>query len=106
MCIRDRPLTMPIGEAYVTAGSLVTMTIQVLRAASTQYVVFSVEGGNAKDPIDSAPSITLSGGTTGSWETMTLTFTPDRAGVAKINIGVYNAPSTSVYVDALTVNQA
>ena len=100
------PLILPLGEAYVTAGTLVTLTVQVLRAASTQYVKFFVEGGNAKDPINSTPEVTLSGGTAGSWGTMTLTFTPTRAGVAKINIGVYNAPSTSVYVDALTVSQA
>ena len=88
------------------AGSLVTITLKTRRTSVNVYGYLMVEGGFSNIP--DAGVVSKATGSTNTWETLTITFTPTDNIVVPIYMGATctnTCANQSVYFDDLTINQ-
>ena len=100
----DYPLQMRISAIAVAAGSLVTAKIWVRRTHIGTTGSFLIRKSSLVGiATEQVASISAAADT---WEQLTITFTPTRAGVAEFIVEAYGGTSESVYFDDFDVTQA
>lgn len=100
------PVPLKVAEVAVGANTLVTVKAWVKKDHATQVAAkLLVEGSDYSLDGISATSATKADDT--SWEQLTITFTPTRAGVVPIFVQAwYVAGNSNVYVGSIEVTQA
>ena len=100
----DSPLLLKLGTVVCAANSLVTVTARMLRQGSTSLNMRLVCPGGQ---ISGVPSNVFASatGSLNVWETVTITFTPTKAGAVDIYAHAFGTTAFSGYVTNLTATQ-
>lgn len=98
------PLTLPVAKVACAASAAVTVK-QWFRRSNTGLTMRLVcEGGQIGGvAAEVASSMTAAADT---WEELTITFTPNEAGVVEITAEAYGGTTYNGYVDDMTITQA
>jgi len=98
------PLELPIAQAAVASGTLVTASIWVYRTNIGITSNWLVRGGTGE--ILPATITASAGGSAGAWEQLTVTFTPSTSGVVQFFAQAYGGTTYSAYFDDMSISQA
>jgi hypothetical protein len=100
----DSPLLLKLGTVVCAANSLVTVTARMQRQGSTLLNMRLVCPGGQ---ISGVPSnvFAAASGPLNAWETVTITFTPTKAGAVDIYAHAFGTTAFSGYVTNLTATQ-
>lgn len=100
----DAPLTLPIARVACAASLLVTVKAW-MRRTNTALTLKLVCKGNQIGGVSSdvSSSVTVAADT---WEEVTITFTPNEAGVVEIEAQASGGTTYSGYIDDMTITQA
>lgn len=100
-----QPLVMNLAQIAVTASNLVTVKAWVRRDNAGAVCKLVAPSGQLGLTSDVEATITAAVDT---WQELTITFTPTKAGVAKIIVESWDdyLTATNVYIDDVTITQA
>lgn len=90
------PLTLPIARVPVTAGASFSASVWVYRTGSDVSAGIRVKAGDV--PALSEQKVLMTAAA-GSWEQITLTFTPESSGVVEIEAFAYGTTTSTAYFD-------
>lgn len=99
------PLRLLIATVVVNASSLVTVKGWVKRSASSTISARIVCPGGQIAGVSSDVTATASAGS-GTYEELTITFTPSEAGAVEIYFEAWGGTTASAWIDDLTITQA
>lgn len=98
------PLSLKIGTVVCASGSLVTITARMQRSNTGLTMRLVCPGGQISGvSTDVTSDMTAAANT---WETVTITFTPTKAGAVDIYAHAFGGTTNSGYVCNLTASQA
>lgn len=102
--VSNAPLALAIARVACAASALVTVKAWMRRTNTGLTMKLVCKGGQIGGvSSDVTASMTASADT---WEELTITFTPNEAGVVEIEAHAYGGTTYSGYVDDLTISQA
>lgn len=97
------PLTLSLAKIAVNANRLVTVTARVYRDNTGITARLVCKGGQINGVYNDVASQAV--GSAGSWETVSISFTPTAQGVVEIIAEVYGGTTYNAYYDTMTLTQ-
>lgn len=98
------PLSLPLVARAVNANALVTVKAKMLRTSTALTMQLVCKGGQIAGV--TATVSTAMTAAIGTWQEVTITFTPTEAGIVQITAEAWGGTSNIGYVDNMTFTQA